>query len=66
MPQVGQRVQVDVSGMQTSDGLVPAGTIVSGTVTHISAEQRLTIRLDVAVFGHVLVTAPIGRIRTII
>lgn len=66
MPQVGQRVHVDVSGMQTSSGVVAVGTIVPGTVTHISAEGRLTIRLDAAVAGNTLVTAPIGRIRTII
>ncbi len=66
MPQVGQRVYVDVSGMQTSSGVVAAGTVVAGTVTHISAEGRLTIRLDAAVAGNTLVTAPLGRIRTII
>jgi len=66
MPQVGQRVHVDVSGMQTSAGVVAAGTVAPGTVTHIGDDQRLTIRLDAAVAGHQLVTAPAGRIRTII
>jgi phage protein D len=65
-PQVGQRVHVDVSGMQTAGGVVQAGTIVVGTVTHIGPEQRLTIRLDAAVGGALLITAPLGRIRTII
>jgi hypothetical protein len=65
-PQVGQRVQVDVSGMQTTNGIVASGIVVPGTVTHIDAERRLTIRLDVGVDGHVLVTAPLGRIRSII
>lgn len=65
-PQVGQRVQVDVSGMQTGNGVVASGTVVPGTVTHIDAEHRLTIRLDANVGGHVLVTAPLGRIRSII
>jgi hypothetical protein len=64
-PQVGQRVQVDASGMQTPEGVVGPGTIVPGTVTHIDTEQRLTIRLDTALGGHVLVTAPVGRIRSI-
>jgi hypothetical protein len=66
MPQVGQRVQVDVSGMQTSSGTVRTGTVVPGTVTYISAEHRLTIRLDTAVAGHMLIAASIERIRAII
>lgn len=65
-PQVGQRVQVDVSGMQIPDGLVPAGTLSTGTVTHVDPEGRLTIRLDVAVGGYALITASAGRIRAII
>lgn len=64
-PQVGQRVQVDASGMQTREGVVATGTVVPGTVTHIDAERRLTIRLDAALGGHVLVTAPVGRIVSI-
>lgn len=64
-PQVGQRVQIDVSGMQTASGVVPAGTVVPGTVTHIDAERRLTIRLDTPVLGHVMVTAPAGRVRSV-
>jgi hypothetical protein len=51
--------------MQTPEGVVGPGTIVPGTVTHIDTEQRLTIRLDTALGGHVLVTAPVGRIRSI-
>ncbi len=66
MRRVGQRVHVDVSGMQTSSGVVAPGTVVPGTVTHISAEGRLTIRLDAVVAGSNRVTAPLGRIRMII
>jgi hypothetical protein len=46
--------------------VVAVGTVVPGTVTHISGDGRLTIRLDAAVAGNTLVTAPLGRIRTII
>ncbi len=52
--------------MEIPGGLVPAGTITPGIVTHVDTDGRLTIRLDVAVGGYALITAPAGRIRAII
>jgi hypothetical protein len=57
-PQVGQRVKVDLSGMEVPGGSVAPGTIVTGTVTNVNPDTtQLTIRLDISVGGHGLVTA---------
>ena len=66
IPQVGQRVQVDLSGMQVPEGSVAPGTVGTGTVTHINPETtQLTIRLDISVGGHSLVTALPAHIRAV-
>jgi hypothetical protein len=65
-PEVGQRVHVDLSGMQTNTGPLPEGTLAPGLVTHKAADGTLTIRLDFPVGGYPLVTAPAARIRSII
>ncbi len=65
-PQVGQRVRVDLSGMQLPHRTLESGAVSVGTVTHIdAATKRLTIRLDISVDGYNLVTADPGRILTI-
>jgi hypothetical protein len=66
MPEVGQRVQVDLSGMQTAEVTVPTNTFATGIITHKALDGRLTIRLDAPVAGHALVTAPADRIRAVI
>ncbi len=65
-PEVGQRVQVDLSGMQTPEVTVPANTLATGIITHKAPDGRLTIRLDAPVAGHTLVSALAGRIRAVI
>lgn len=63
-PQVGQRVRVDLSGMQVPDGVLGPAAVVPGTITHIDPTTgRLTIRLDISVGGYNLVTADPSRIR---
>ena len=65
-PRVGQRVRVDLSGMQLPHRTLEPGVVSVGTVTHIDATtRRLTIRLDISVDGYNLVTADPGRILTI-
>ncbi len=65
-PQVGQRVQVDLSGMQVPGAVMGPAAVVAGTVTHVDQDGRLTIRLDFAVGGYNMVTAHPGRIRAIL
>jgi hypothetical protein len=65
-PQVGQRVRVDLSGMQVPDGVLGPAAVATGTVTHIDPTSgRLTIRLDTSVGGYNLVTADPSRILAI-
>lgn len=65
-PRVGQRVRVDLSGMQLPHRVLEPGVVVVGTVTHIDpATRRLTILLDISVDGYNLVTADPGRILAI-
>jgi hypothetical protein len=62
-PQVGQRVRVDLSGMQIPDGVLGPAALATGTVTHVDpASGRLTIRLDTSVGPYSLVTADPSRI----
>ncbi len=62
-PEVGQRVQVDLSGMQTTEGTAPEGTSAPGIVTHKAEDGRLTVRLDIPFLGATLVAATPDRLR---
>lgn len=65
-PRVGQRVRVDLSGMQLPHRTVEHGVVPVGTVTHVDpATRRLTIRLDISIDGYNLVTADPGRVLAI-
>jgi hypothetical protein len=64
--QVGQRVQVDISGLQTPGVSIGGGVSASGVITGIDPIQRLiTVRLDVAFSGQNVVQVPPERVTAV-
>jgi len=64
--QIGQKVQVDVSGLQT--GGISAGTGVAATGTIVDVNnllRQITVQLDVSFGGINRVTVPPERVRVI-
>ena len=56
---IGQRVQVDVSGLQAPGVSIGGGVSVTGTITGIDAVGRsITVSLDVSFSGQNTVTVP--------
>lgn len=61
--QVGQRVQVDISGLQAPGVQVGGGVSATGTITAIDAAQGLVeVQLDVSFSGQNTVTVPADRV----
>lgn len=65
MPQarVGQRVRVDISGLQAPGLSIGSGVAVTGEITAIDVtHRRITVRLDVSFSGQNTVTVPPERV----
>jgi hypothetical protein len=65
MPQarVGQRVQVDISGLQAPGISIGGGVQASGVITGFDPVQRLvTVQLDVSFAGQNVVQVPPERV----
>ena len=68
MPQavVGQRVQVDVEGLQAPGVSFGGGVSITGTIVAIRpVSQEIDIRLDVSLSGQSMVTAAPDRVSLI-
>lgn len=68
MPQarIGQRVQVDISGLQAPGISIGGGVSAAGTIIELNPAQRaITVRLDVAFAGQNVVTVPPERVTAV-
>jgi hypothetical protein len=64
--EIGQRVQVEIAGLQAPGVSVGGGVSASGTIVGIDAGQGLiTVQLDVAFSGQDTVVVPAARVTAI-
>ena len=66
LAQVGQRVQVDLAGLNAPGVSIGAGVAVTGKITAINTLLgQITVELDVAFSGSNVVTVPPERVALI-